>query len=169
VLVHRLLEAARRQRAQLSGRRVEQRQRRAILVQRQRRQPEWVARLQRVFIDQRARRDQPDDLAPHQLLAGTGHLHLIADGHLVSGRDQPRDVAARRMVRHARHRHPIVALGAAGQRDAEKLRGHPRIVEEELVEIAQPEEEQRVLRLRFGLVVLPQHRRDRGRRPLCLL
>ena len=67
-------------------------------------------------------------------------------------------LGGRRVVRDARHRHPVVPFGAARQGDAEDLRGDPRILVEQLVEIAQPEEQQRVARLRLGLPVLAQHR-----------
>ena len=162
-LVEGRLERPGREGAQLPGGRVEQGHGRTIHAAGERREPERVARLQRVLVDQRPRRDQPDDLAPDQLLARTRHLHLVADGDLVPGGDQTRDVGPGGVVRHPRHRDPIVALGPRSQSDAEDFRGSAGVVVEQLVEVAQAKEEQRVARLRLRFMVLPEHRRRRRR------
>ena len=163
-LVEGLLRASDRQRPQLACRGVQQRDRGALLRDGDRSEPERLAGLERVLVDQRPGRDQPHDLAPHQLLSRTGNLHLIADGHLVPGGDQAGDVPSRRVMWDSRHGNPIFSLGAGRQRDAEQLRGEAGVVVEELVEVAEPEEEERIARLRLGLVVLAEHRRDRRRR-----
>ena len=80
------------------------------------------------------------------------------------GSDQPGDVPPRGVLGHSRHRHPIVSLGAGGQGDAEELRGEAGVVVEQLVEVAEAKEEQRIARLRLRLVVLAEHRRERNRR-----
>jgi hypothetical protein len=50
-------------------------------------------------------------------------------------------------------------LAALGQRDVQRLGRRDRIVEEHLVEIAHPVEQQRVRILRLDLQVLRHHRR----------
>jgi len=82
----------------------------------------------------------------------------------VARRNEARDVTLRGVVRHAGHRDPVLSLGPRRERDAEDLRRDTSVLVEELVEVPQAEEEQRVARLRLGLVVLPQHRRRRLRR-----
>ena len=78
-------------------------------------------------------------------LASLRVFHLVADGHAVALLDQPRDVAFGRVVRHAAHGDGrAFFLVARGERDFQLARGDDGVFEEQLVEIAQPEHQQRV-------------------------
>ena len=64
------------------------------------------------------------------------------------------------MIRDAAHRDGgALFLIARGERDLEFARGNHRVLEEQLVEIAQPEHQQRVRDLLLDAVVLPHQRR----------
>ena len=66
-----------------------------------------------------------------------------------------REIAFDRVQRHAGHRNRLAGrLAARGQRDVEQPRGAPRIVEEQLVEVAHAIEQQRVRVLRLEAQVL---------------
>ena len=113
--------------------------------------------VEQVCFEDRAGGNDPGDLAfddfPRLRLAG-----LLGDGHPLAGLHQLGDVIVRRMVGHAAHRHRV----AAGQRDIEDRRGGLRVVEEHLVEIAQPVEQQHVVRQRSAhRLVLRHHRGER--------
>ena len=77
-----------------------------------------------------------DDFARH----GIGGL--LGDGDAFAGFDELRDVTLRRMMRHAAHGHRV----AFRQRHIEDGRGDLRVLEEQLIKVAQAEEEQHVLR-----------------------
>ena len=82
-------------------------------------------------------RDGPfDDLTRHRL------RRLLGDGDAFAGLDELRDVALRRMMRHAAHRHRV----AFRQRHIQDGRGDLRVLEEQLVEVAQAEKQQHILR-----------------------
>ena len=120
-----------------------------------------LARLEHLVVEDHARRDDAGHLAPEQAgLPGRlrGLLDLVADRDLEPLLEQLRDVAARRVVGDPAHRDPVVALGAGGERDLEGLRGGEGVLEEHLVEVAEPEEEDRVGDPRLRLEVLPHHR-----------
>jgi hypothetical protein len=117
-------------------------------------------RAQQVRVGRGAGRDDARDFAAHQLLARAGFFHLVADGHAIAAPDQPRDVAFGRMIRHAAHRDGrAFFLVARGERDFEFARGRDGVFEEELVEIAEPEHQQRAGDLLLHGVVLPHQRR----------
>ncbi len=79
----------------------------------------------------------------------------------MSSANQPRDVAFRRVIRHAAHRHGLALFAIArGQSDLQQARGHLRIVVEKLVEISQPEKQQRLRMLLLDGVILPQQWRS---------
>ena len=65
------------------------------------------------------------------------------------------------MVRHAAHRHCALPV-ASGEGDLEFPRGDLRVLEEQFVEIAQPEKQQRVGILAFGCRILPHQGRQGG-------
>jgi hypothetical protein len=68
-----------------------------------------------------------------------------------------------RVDRYAAHRHPLApVLAAEGKGQAERLGRGPGVGEEQLEEVAHPEEEQRVRVLRLGGEPL----RQRGRSAL---
>ena len=102
---------------------------------------------QRVF-GQRARRHQPDHAAgDHALVAAGacrgGILGLLAHRDPVAGIDQAMQIVLGALHRHAAHRdiHALV-LAALGQHDAERSGGDFGVLEEQLVEIAHPVEQQ---------------------------
>ena len=75
----------------------------------------------------------------------------------------PGDVAGDRVVRHAAHGDGLAALlVAGGQCDLQLARARDGVLEEEFVEVAEAEEEERAGVLPLQLLVLPQHRRERG-------
>ena len=77
-------------------------------------------------------------------LASLRIFHLVADGHAVALLNQPRDVAFGGVVGHAAHGNGrALFLVARGERDLQFARGHHGVFEEQLVEIAQPEHQQR--------------------------
>ena len=127
---------------------------------RHRREIVVLMRAQQVRIGRRARRDDAGDLAADQFLARPGLFHLLADGHAIALLDQPRDVTFRRVIGHAAHRNRVALfLVARGERDFEFARGGNGVFEEQLVEVAQPEHQQRVGNLLLRRVVLPHQRR----------
>ena len=62
-------------------------------------------------------------------------------------------------MRQAAHRHAV----ARGEREVEQLRAGLRVLEKHLVKIAEPEEQQRVLRqFAFDAAILRHHGRELG-------
>ena len=107
--------------------------------------------------------DDARDFAPDQLLARPGLFQLIADCDAISTPDQTRDVALGRMVRHAAHgNRRAFLLVARRKRDFQFARGDDGVVQEQLVEIPQPEHQQSAGNLLLDRVILP-HQRRRGR------
>ncbi|MGX1138793.1 hypothetical protein AB7M11_003029 [Bradyrhizobium ottawaense] len=102
---------------------------------------------QRVF-GQRARRDQPHHAAAdHTLVAtrlrGSGILGLLADRDAVPGRDQAVQIVLGALDRHAAHRDVgALMLAALRQHDAERPGGDLGVLEEQLVEVTHPVEQQ---------------------------
>ena len=104
----------------------------------------------------RAGSDDAHDLAAHQLLAGAGLFHLVADGDLEAGAQQPRDVGLRGVKGDAAHGHGLASFAIArGQGDLQFARGHNGVFVEELVEVAEAEQEQRVRVALLDRLVLP--------------
>ena len=110
------------------------------------------------LVEVRSRREDLGDRSFHKL-ARFRLFSLITDRDLLARLQQARDVGVRRVERDAAHRHVL----AFGERDVEQARALRRVVEEQLVEIAEPEEQQRVLgQLRLDLAVLRHHGRQFG-------
>ena len=107
-----------------------------------------AARIEKVFLRQRARRHQPHHVAAdHRLRAALlrfGRVfQLLADGDAVAERDQALQVVVGGVDRHAAHGNiGTQMLAARGQRDAERPAGGLGVVEEQLVEIAHPVKQQ---------------------------
>ncbi len=120
---------------------------------------------QRIF-GERSGRHQPDDIAAHDTLGAAlarlcRILELLAHGDAMAVRDQPMQIFVGALDRHAAHRNILTEMLAAfGQDDAERPRRHLRILEEQLVKIAHPIEQQAVRIGGFDLDVLLHHRRD---------
>ena len=144
----------------LAGRNVHVRHARPSPCRRHRRQVIVFVRPQQARIHRRAWCYHPRQFAPHQRLGQLRVFHLVADGDPVPLLDQPRDVGFRRVVRHAAHRNRrAFFLVARGERDLQVARGDHRVLEEQLVEIAQPEHQKGVRHLLLDAVVLPHQRR----------
>ena len=125
--------------------------------------------LQHVRLDDRARRDHAGDLPLHQSLGQRRIGHLLADGHLVALRNQLLQIGLHGVERNAAHRRALAqAAVAAGQRQFQLLRNQLRVVEEHLIEIAQPEEQDRVRILLLDLEILLHHGRKGHRGHLIL-
>ena len=118
---------------------------------------------QQLGVDQGARGDHAHHLAFDRPLAGTDLAHLLADGHRLALADELGKVGLERMHRHPGHHHWLaVGLAAHGQGDVDEAVGLASIVEEELVEVTHPVEDERIGVLRFDAQVLLHHRRVAG-------
>ena len=133
----------------------------------QRREVVGRPRVEQRVLAERPRRDQPDDFAADDglraALACLGRvLHLLAHRDLETLADQALQVALGAVDGHAAHRHGAPLVGAAlGQRDVERLGGARCVVEEYLVEVAHPIEQQVVRMSALDLEILHHHRRRR--------
>ena len=107
------------------------------------------------LVHQRARRKDTGHAALHHALGLGGVLELLADGHAEALFHQPAQVALDRVEGHPGHG---LAPGAFGERDAERPVRGDRVLVEELVEVAHPEEEEAARVLPLETVVLA-HRR----------
>src|SRR5271157_3234571 len=108
------------------------------------------------------RREHPRDLALHQLLGDTRVFHLLADRYLESFADELGDVVLGRVIWDAAHGHgDALFLVARGQRDLQLARGDDRVLEEQLVEVAQAKEDERVGMFFLDRGVLPHQWRGR--------
>ena len=106
-------------------------------------------------LELRARRHHPDDFAPHHPLGGARVLHLLAERDPEALLDQAPDVGGARVVGDAAHgdRRALLVLGARGEGDVQRARRGDRVLEEQLVEVAHAEEQQRARVLRLHPVV----------------
>ena len=125
------------------------------------RQQQRIAPLgQQLAVGQRARRDDAHHLALDRALGGGDIADLLGHGHRFAELDQPRQIALDRMHRHTGHHDRLTrALPARRQRDVEQAVGLARVVEEDLVEVAHAEEQQRLRMLGLQAQVLRHHRR----------
>ena len=104
-----------------------------------------------------ARGDDAGDLAADHAAAldALRVLHLVADGGLEAGADDLGEIGVEGVVRDAAHR----LAGAVGEGEAEKGGGAAGVVHEQLVEVPEAEEEQRVaVQVLPHRAVLAQHR-----------
>ncbi len=120
-----------------------------------------LAGIEHLVVEDHAGRHHPGHLALHD-----GRLprllDLVADGDLEPLLQEARHVSASGVVGHPAHRDLVVPLRARRQRDLERLRGGHGVLEEHLVEVAEPEEEDGVRVPRLRLEVLAHHRGGRG-------
>ena len=114
-------------------------------------------------VGERPRGDDAHHLSPHELLALARRLHLLAHRHLAPGANQPGDIAVGRVMGNARHGDGALPLLARGEGDLEQARALVGVLEEELVEVAEAEEEEVVGVALLELPVLQHHWRQRGR------
>ena len=128
-----------------------------------RREQTIPALLEERVVGDRARGQDPGDLAFDGPAARGRVADLIADRDRDALSQQPREVALGRVRGHPRHRdRPAVRLPAGGEGDAEQLVRAACVVEEELVEVPHLVEEQLVRELRLDAEVLLH---DRGMPP----
>jgi hypothetical protein len=119
---------------------------------------------QRVF-GERAGRDQADDVAPHHALAAAllrlGRvLELFAHRDAMAEGDQAVEIFVGAMDRHAAHGDVAAqVLAALGEHDAEGARRDLGVLEEQLIEIAHPIEQQAIRIGGLDLDILLHHRR----------
>jgi len=119
-------------------------------------------RPQHVLVDHGARRDHAGNRAIHEPIAGGGHL--VADRDPVPGLDQPGDVAGHGVMGHTAHGRASAATELAeGQHDLQLFGGDLGVAVEQLVEVAQPEEQQRLGMLAFYVKILAPQRCQRRR------
>ena len=113
---------------------------------------------------------RPAVLMASAALAGLGRiLGLFADSHPVAEGNQLLEIVVGGMDGHAAHRDVVAqVLAALGQRDAERTRRRHRVVEEQLVEIAHPVEQQAVWVRCLDLDILFHHRRRPGDGGICV-
>ena len=132
----------------------------AVLETADRQQQRVAAFVEQGFVGDRARGDDTHYLAFDQTLGQCRVADLFADRHRLAQRHQPRQVALVGVVGHAGHRDRLAGGTAAlGQGDVEQARGLARVVVEQFVEIAHPEEQQDVRVLRLGGEELAHQRR----------
>ncbi len=144
-----------------AGRDVEKRGGGPAVVAGQRREEVLLRPGQQLGVAQGAGGDDPGHLPAHQTLGLGGLLHLVADRHLEAGAHRLGEVDFEGVVRHPAHRR--FALGAAlprGERHLQQRRGALGVLEEQLVEVAHPVEQQGVRMLRLELQIVAQHRRQ---------
>ena len=110
-------------------------------------------------VGDRAGRDDPDDVAPEQLLGGPRRLELLAHRDLLARADEARDVAVGGVMRDAGHG----CVLPRGERDLQEPRRELGVLEKRLVEVAEAEQQQVVGVPALELPVLPHHGRRRLR------
>ena len=121
-------------------------------------------RIEQRVLGQRARRDQPDHVPAHHALGSAlprlGRiLDLLADRDAMAERDQAVKILIGTVHRHAAHRDVAAEmLAALGEHDAERARGDLGILEEQLVEVAHPVEQQATRMGGLDLQILLHHR-----------
>ncbi len=117
----------------------------ALLGRRQTHGEQVVAapRVERVVLGQGAGREYAHDRAIDEPLRLLGIARLLAHGDLVTLPEQPAHVAVGRLHRHAGHG-DLALLVAGRERESERLRRELRVVVEHLVEVAHPEEHERI-------------------------
>ena len=106
--------------------------------------------VEKVLLDRRAGRNDLDNVALHDALAGSRLGELLADGDLFAVLEQAGDVGSGRVVGNAAHR---LALPVSEGQVQERA-GLDGVLEEHLVEVSEPEEEDRVPMPRLDLAVL---------------
>jgi hypothetical protein len=131
---------------------------------RERQQERGLARVEIAGVGERPRRHHAHHFAPHEPLRLLRILDLLDDGDAKAPAHEPRDVAVGRVERHAAHRDraPRRVLRSRRERQLQRARRRQRVLVEHLVEVAHPEEHDRVAILPLRVEVLPHGRREAG-------
>ena len=122
--------------------------------------------LQEPLLGDRAGRHQPHHIAPDDRLCASLFrlrrvLELLADSDPMAERDQPVEVVVGALDRHAAHADVFaLMLAAPGENDSERPACYFCVVEEQLVEIPHPIEQQAVRIGPLDLEILRHHRRE---------
>ena len=117
--------------------------------------------LEQRFLGDRARRHDAHDLAIDRALRLGRVTDLLADRDGLAAAQRAREIRIDGLHGDPGHRYRrATRLAARGQRDVEQARGPARVIEEELVEIAHPVEEQLVRMLRLDAQVLLHDRAE---------
>ena len=151
-------------RHELARRHVERGDAEFFAVRRERDEPMIFLSVESAVVEDDAGRHDADDLARNDPLRLRRIRHLLADGDFETLLEEPLNVRARRVIRHAGHGNRLAlffVFVARGQREIERARGDGRVVVEELVEISEPKEKERIGVLRFRLEELPHDGRRR--------
>ena len=155
------ISSAKLSRAKFAGREIERRETYFVALLGNACQEVVLLRLE-LRVGRRARRDHARHFALDDLLRHPRVFHLIADGDLESLANQLGDVVLRRVIRHAAHRNgDALFLVARSQRDLQLLGRDHRVFKEQLVEITQAKEQQRMGMLFLDGCILPHQRRGR--------
>ena len=142
--------------AELAGRDIDVRKSRPCTVARNGGEVVVFVGAEKMRVGGGAGRDDPGDFAPNEFFAGRGFFDLIADSDAISAPDQARDIAFGRMIRHAAHWYGgAFFFVAGGEGDFQLARGQNRVVEEELIEVAEAIHQQGAGNLLFNRVILP--------------
>ncbi len=155
----------------LAGRDIDPGQRQAILIgggagARQCQEIIVAPRVEERILSQRAGRHQPHHVAAHDALGAAlarfgGVLELLAHRDAMAERDQPMQIFVGALDRDAAHRNVTAEmLAALGQHDAERARSDLGVVEEQLVKIAHPVEQQTIRIGGLDLDILLHHGSD---------
>ena len=130
------------------------------------------ARLEQPLLGDRPGRDEPHDVAADDrfrspLLRFRRIFELLADCDAMAERDQPVEIIVGALDRDAAHPDVLaIMLAALGEHDAERPARDLRVVEEKLVEVAHPIEEQGIGIGGLDLEILRHHRREPRARAL---
>jgi len=117
------------------------------------------ARVKDGDIGGRAGSDDADDFAADEFFAGTGLLHLIANSDFESGADEAGDVCVRSVVGDPAHRDRLALFAIArSESDVQFAGGDHGVFVEQLVEIAEAEEQEGVRIARLDGVILLHER-----------
>ena len=142
---------------------VEPGQPRALALDGDGQQQAVAAVVEQVGVGQRARRDDARHGAFDRALRGRRIADLFADGDRFAELDQLGEVLLNGVEGHAGHRDRLAGrLAALGQGDVEQARGLFGILEEQLVEVAHPVEQQQVGVLALQRQILLHDRRVPG-------
>ena len=115
---------------------------------------------QHAAFNDRAGRDNTDDVALDKTLGEGRVLHLLTDGDLVALGDQARHVSLVGVERHAAHRGAFfLAAVFAGQRQLQLPRSRQRVVVEHFIEVTDAVEQNLVGMLFFDFKILLHHGR----------
>ena len=104
--------------------------------------------------------DDPGNATLDDALSLGGVFHLLTDGYFITSCHQTGDIGIHRVGGYATHG-SLLLLGfvpvPGGQQKIQFLCGDLGVLVEHLIEIAQPEEQNAILVIRFDLVILTLH------------